>query len=171
MRIAELLWGILTTAGLGWRFGIAPAPKGLMAIPHFLVYLFGHAFTGFQYFTPSQMGHLIAAVFILLFVSLFDSIGTLMGLGQQAGRLNADGELPCFRQSLLTLRSDHSWVFPHCALLGVCCWHCGRRTQWVFLRHRERFTVSLCPVFAAVCGCARLCHCTRSDSGRRFNRR
>ena len=98
-----LMWGILATAGLGWVFGIAPAPKGLMAMPHFPVHLFGQAFTGFQYFTPSQTGNLIAAIFILLFVSLFDSIGTLMGLGQQAGRLNADGELPRFSQSLVTI--------------------------------------------------------------------
>ena len=98
-----LMWGILATAGLGWVFGIAPAPKGLMAMPHFPVHLFGQAFTGFQYFTPSQTGNLIAAILILLFVSLFDSIGTLMGLGQQAGRLNADGELPRFSQSLVTI--------------------------------------------------------------------
>ena len=89
-----LLWGVLATAGLGWGFGIAPAPKGLMAMPHFPVHLFGQALTGFQYFTPSQTGNLIAAIFILLFVTLFDSIGSLMGLGQQAGRLGAEGELP-----------------------------------------------------------------------------
>jgi adenine/guanine/hypoxanthine permease len=98
-----MLWGIFATAGLGWGFGIAPAPKGLMAIPHFPVHLFGQALTGFQYFTPSQTGNLIAAIFILLFVTLFDSIGSLMGLGQQAGRLNSDGELPRSSQSLMAV--------------------------------------------------------------------
>jgi AGZA family xanthine/uracil permease-like MFS transporter len=47
--------------------------------------------TGFQYFTPSQTGN------------LFDSIGALMGLGQQAGRLNSNGELPRSSQSLVTI--------------------------------------------------------------------
>jgi AGZA family xanthine/uracil permease-like MFS transporter len=98
-----LLWGVLATAGLGWGFGIAPAPKGLMAMPHFPVHLFGQALTGFEYFTPSQTGNLIAAIFILLFVTLFDSIGSLMGLGQQASRLNAEGELPRLGQSLVTI--------------------------------------------------------------------
>lgn len=98
-----MLWGVLATAGLGWGLGIAPAPKGLIAMPHFPVHLFGQALTGFQYFTPSQTGNLIAAIFILLFVTLIDSIGALMGLGQQAGRLNLDGKLPCFGQSLLVV--------------------------------------------------------------------
>lgn len=98
-----MLWGILATAGLGWIFGIAPAPQGLIAVPHFPVHLFGQAFTGFQYFTPSQTGNLIAAMFILLFVTLFDSIGALMGLGQQAGSLNSKGELPRSSQSLAAI--------------------------------------------------------------------
>ena len=98
-----MLWGILATAGLGWVFGVAPAPKGLIAMPHFPVHLFGQAFTGFQYFTPNQTGNLIAAMFILLFVTLFDSIGGLMGLGQQAGRLNANGELPRSSQPLMAI--------------------------------------------------------------------
>ena len=98
-----MLWGILATAGLGWGFGIAPAPKGLMALPHLPVHLIGQAFTGFHYFTPNQTGNLIAAMFILLFVTLFDSIGALMGLGQQAGRLNSTGELPRSSQSLMAI--------------------------------------------------------------------
>lgn len=55
-----MLWGILATAGLGWFFGVVPAPKGLMAMPHFPVHLFGQAFTGFQYFTPDQTGNQFA---------------------------------------------------------------------------------------------------------------
>jgi adenine/guanine/hypoxanthine permease len=99
----SMLWGILATAGLGWIFGIAPAPKGLIAWPHFPVHLFGQAFTGFHYFTFNQTGNLIAAIFILLFVTLFDSIGALIGLGQQAGRLNSKGELSRSSQSLMAI--------------------------------------------------------------------
>jgi AGZA family xanthine/uracil permease-like MFS transporter len=98
-----MLWGILATTGLGWGLGIAPAPKGLMAMPHFPVHLFGQALTGFEYFTLNQTGNLIAAMFILLFVTLFDSIGGLMGLGQQAGSLNSDGELPRSSQALVAI--------------------------------------------------------------------
>lgn len=98
-----MLWGILVTAGLGWIFGIAPAPKAVMAMPHFPTHLFGQAFTGFHYFTPDQTGNVIAAMFILLFVTLFDSIGALMGLGQQAGNLNSKGELSHSSQSLVAI--------------------------------------------------------------------
>jgi adenine/guanine/hypoxanthine permease len=98
-----ILWGILVTASLGWILGIAPTPLGLIALPHFPVHLFGQALMGFQYFTPDQTFKLIAAVFILLFVTLFDSLGALIGLGQQAGSLDHTGKLPRSRQSLLAI--------------------------------------------------------------------
>jgi adenine/guanine/hypoxanthine permease len=77
-----MLWGVLSTALLGWILGVAPWPQGIIALPNWPVNLFGQALTGFNYFTPKQIGNLIAAVLILFFVTLFDSIGAMMGLGQ-----------------------------------------------------------------------------------------
>lgn len=44
--------------------------------------------------------HLIAVVFVFFFLALFDSVGTLVGVGSQAG-LMRDGTLPRARQALL----------------------------------------------------------------------
>jgi AGZA family xanthine/uracil permease-like MFS transporter len=40
-------------------------------------------------------------VFIFLFVDLFDTIGSLMGLGRQAGYLTPDGKMPRVNRALL----------------------------------------------------------------------
>lgn len=41
-------------------------------------------------------------VFVFLFVDLFDSIGSLMGLGRQAGYLSADGKMPRVNRALFS---------------------------------------------------------------------
>ncbi|MBD2357281.1 NCS2 family permease [Tolypothrix sp. FACHB-123] len=110
-----ILWGILATSLLGWVLGIAPAPQRLMALPHFPVHLFGQALMGWKYFTPNQTFNLIAAIFILLFVTLFDSIGALMGLGQHAGRLDSSGKLPRSRQSLFAIAIGTAFA----AMVGI----------------------------------------------------
>ncbi len=43
---------------------------------------------------------MIAVVFVFFFLALFDSVGTLVGVGEQAG-LMRDGTLPRARQALL----------------------------------------------------------------------
>jgi AGZA family xanthine/uracil permease-like MFS transporter len=44
---------------------------------------------------------LLEIVFVFLFVDMFDTIGSLMGLGQQAGYLNAEGKMPRVNRALL----------------------------------------------------------------------
>src|SRR5690606_3933736 len=44
---------------------------------------------------------LLHVVFVFLFVDLFDTVGTLIGLGQQAGYLTPEGELPREQRALL----------------------------------------------------------------------
>lgn len=110
-----ILWGILVTSLLGWVCRIAPIPQGLIAVPHFPIHLFGQALVGFQYFTPDQTFNLIAAIFILLFVTLFDSIGALVGLGQQAGKLDSTGQLSHSSQSLLAIAIGTTLA----AILGI----------------------------------------------------
>jgi AGZA family xanthine/uracil permease-like MFS transporter len=43
---------------------------------------------------------MIAVIFVFFFLALFDSVGTLVGVGQQAGLLK-DGTLPRAREALL----------------------------------------------------------------------
>jgi len=89
-----MLWGILAATGLGLALGmvryqgVASAPPSLW--PTLLQLDIAGAFA------PG----LVTVVFIFFFLALFDSVGTLVGVGEQAGFMR-DGVLPRARQALL----------------------------------------------------------------------
>ncbi|MEA5463498.1 NCS2 family permease [Leptothoe sp. PORK10 BA2] len=95
-----LLWGIAGTAILGWVFGVAKAPTGIMAIPPFPSNLFGQAFVGLGGINGSNLIDFLAVLLVFLFVDMFDTIGTLMGVGTQAGYIDENGDLPRANQAL-----------------------------------------------------------------------
>jgi len=97
-----MLLGIFSTASLGWLFGVAPLPEKLLTIPQLPLDLVGQAIAGSQYLTGSQLGNFVAAVFMLLFVCLADTISSLNVLGQQLNRVKPDGELHRSKQALLS---------------------------------------------------------------------
>jgi AGZA family xanthine/uracil permease-like MFS transporter len=96
-----ILWGICTTALLGWILSIAPCPEKIIALPEWSQSLTSQAFTGFRYLAPKQIWNFVSVTLTLLFVTSFDTIGALTGLGQQAGYINKNGELPRATKSLL----------------------------------------------------------------------
>jgi AGZA family xanthine/uracil permease-like MFS transporter len=96
-----LLWGILSTAILGWLLSISPWPQGIVGWPAFPVALVGQAFVGLGQIGTAGMANFLAIVFVFLFVDLFDTIGTLSGIGVQAGYIQADGKLPRANQALM----------------------------------------------------------------------
>lgn len=89
-----LLWGILASTCAGLPLGIvryqgfAGAPPSIA--PTLLQLSIGGALT------PGM----ISVVFVFFFLALFDSVGTLVAVGEQAG-LMRDGTLPRARQALL----------------------------------------------------------------------
>jgi AGZA family xanthine/uracil permease-like MFS transporter len=89
-----LLLGILATAILGWILGIAAPPQGIVALPQLPVDLVGQAFVGFSQLNGNNLANFLAIMFVFLFVDLFDTVGTLTGVGLQAGMINDRGELP-----------------------------------------------------------------------------
>ncbi|MGK7924171.1 MAG: NCS2 family permease, partial [Spirulina sp.] len=89
-----LLWGILATALLGWILNIAPWPKGIIGIPVVPVHLFGQAFVGLGEVLKVNIWQLLSIIFVFFFVDLFDTVGTLTGLGIKAGYINERGEFP-----------------------------------------------------------------------------
>jgi AGZA family xanthine/uracil permease-like MFS transporter len=89
-----LLWGIVGTALLAWILGVSPWPSGLMAIPQPPVDLFGQAFVGLGTLFQINFWEVIGIIFVFLFVDLFDTIGTLTGLGAKAGYIKEDGSFP-----------------------------------------------------------------------------
>lgn len=94
-RVAgALLWGILATAIFAWAFGLAPLPEGVIAPPSFPASLFGQAFTGLGMLGDRGLLEAASIVFVLLFVDLFDTVGTLAGLGAKSGYIDEQGRFP-----------------------------------------------------------------------------
>ncbi|NEQ77017.1 MAG: NCS2 family permease [Okeania sp. SIO2C9] len=87
-----LLWGILATALLSWILGIAPLPQGIVRFPELPTHLFGQAFLGLESIIKTNIWELITIIFVLIFVDLFDTVGTLTGLGIKTGYFNQTGK-------------------------------------------------------------------------------
>jgi AGZA family xanthine/uracil permease-like MFS transporter len=88
------LWGILATTAIGLALGIVQYQGVVGAPPSLRPTLFQLDVIGA--FSPSM----ITVVLVFFFLALFDSVGTLVGVGEQAG-LMRDGTLPRARQALL----------------------------------------------------------------------
>lgn len=95
-----LLWGIVGTSLLGWAFGVAKPPTGIVAIPPLPIDLFGQSIIGLAGINGNNFWDFFAAMLVFLFVDMFDTIGTLSGVGKQAGYIREDGELPRANQAL-----------------------------------------------------------------------
>jgi AGZA family xanthine/uracil permease-like MFS transporter len=89
-----ILLGILTTTALAWAFGLVEW-QGLVAPPPSLEPTFLQL--DLEGLLDAAM---IPVVVIFLFMAVFDAIGTLIGVGQQAGLLK-DGRLPRATRALL----------------------------------------------------------------------
>ncbi|NEP85846.1 MAG: NCS2 family permease [Okeania sp. SIO2C2] len=87
-----LLWGILATALLSWILGISPLPQGIASFPQLPKHLFGQAFIGLESIIKTNIWELITMIFVLIFVDLFDTVGTLTGLGIKTGYFNQTGK-------------------------------------------------------------------------------
>ncbi|MDB9315017.1 NCS2 family permease [Spirulina sp. CS-785/01] len=96
-----LLWGILATAILGWLLQISPPPQGLLALPTPPVDLVGQAFVGLGNLLTTNVWQLFSILFVFLFVDLFDTVGTVTGLGVKAGYIQDDGKFPGVNRAFL----------------------------------------------------------------------
>jgi AGZA family xanthine/uracil permease-like MFS transporter len=96
-----LLWGMAGTAILGWVLGVAAPPKGLIEVPEFPSHLFGQAIIGLSGVNAGNFIDFLAVMLVFLFVDMFDTIGTLTGVGTQAGYINEKGELPRANEALM----------------------------------------------------------------------
>lgn len=97
-----LLIGILATALLAWILGVSSWPTELAAIPPLPVDIFGQAILGLQNLNAGNFLDWFAVLLVFLFVDIFDTIGTLTGVGMRAGYIGADGELPRANRALMS---------------------------------------------------------------------
>jgi AGZA family xanthine/uracil permease-like MFS transporter len=94
-RVAgALLWGILASTTAGLALGIVRY-QGLFSLPPPLSPTFLQLSISGA-FAPEM----VTVVFVFFLLALFDSVGTLVGVGSQAGFMK-DGSLPRARQALL----------------------------------------------------------------------
>lgn len=93
-----ILWGILVTTLLGIPMGVTPMPAGFIKIPTFATW--APVFGKLDIRGALSLG-LVEVVFAFLFVDMFDTIGTLIGVSQQGGFLDKDGKLPRANKALL----------------------------------------------------------------------
>lgn len=90
-----ILWGILGTALLGIFRGLSHWPSALVSMPHPSL-----TFLKLDLRGAVHLG-LFEIIFAFLFVDLFDNIGTLVGVCEQAGFVK-DGKIPRVGRALLS---------------------------------------------------------------------
>jgi AGZA family xanthine/uracil permease-like MFS transporter len=88
------LWGIIASTAIGLPLGLVQF-HGVVGQPPSILPTLGKLDIAGA-FAPNM----IAVIFVFFFLALFDSVGTLVGVGQQAGLL-VDGRLPRAREALL----------------------------------------------------------------------
>jgi len=84
-----VLWGILFTAFIGLLIGVVEW-KGIVSLPPadfstFLAFDFARVFTHFDFLT---------LILIFLFMDVFDTLGTMVGVVHHAGLAESDGNIP-----------------------------------------------------------------------------
>jgi adenine/guanine/hypoxanthine permease len=91
----SIIIAILATTALGVIFHITPA-QGIVDLPPSLA----PTFLQLNVWGALEFG-LISIIIVLLFVDLFDTAGTLIGVAHRAGLLTPDGKLPRLRKALI----------------------------------------------------------------------
>ncbi|MDR0910785.1 MAG: NCS2 family permease [Spirochaetaceae bacterium] len=91
-----VLLGIIATTLIGIPFGVTSIPEGFSpvdvpAAPLLFQFNFHEVFS-FKFFT---------VFFTFLFVDIFDTVGTLVGVTTQAGLIDKNGNIPKVKQALL----------------------------------------------------------------------
>jgi AGZA family xanthine/uracil permease-like MFS transporter len=91
-----LLWGILASTIIGIPLGVTNLEGfTLFSLPPSI----GPIFFKFEFASVFSLDMLIV-LFTFLFVDMFDTVGTLIGVSTKAGIMNADGTIPRAKQAL-----------------------------------------------------------------------
>ena len=138
-----LLIGILITTVIGIPMGITNY-GGLVSAPHSIAPIFCK-------FEWSQIWSLdmVVVIFTFLFIDMFDTIGTLVGVCTKADMLDANGRIPRVKQAFIrrrhTSRAPQAWRRAAARDLRRSWWRAAsswrsssRRSFWPYRRRRRR---------------------------------
>ncbi len=93
-----ILLAILATGGIAIIGGVVEAPESVIGLPRIQT----PTFLALDLTGVFQNLHIfLAPILILLFFDMFDTIGTLIGVSEQAGLLDGEGQLPRASRALL----------------------------------------------------------------------
>ena len=90
-----LFIGMIVTAVIGIPFGITPVPQQILSMPPSL----SPVFMKFEWSNIFTFDMLIV-LFTLLFMDMFDTIGTLVGVATKAKMLDENGKVPNIKKAL-----------------------------------------------------------------------
>lgn len=98
----DILWGILVATGAALALGVTALPSTVVQAPDFSTFFapFQQVEGGMallQIFTPA----LLLALFAIMLTDFFDTMGTVVAVGEQAGFVKPDGEVPGIRNILV----------------------------------------------------------------------
>ncbi|MBS3957210.1 MAG: NCS2 family permease [Clostridiales bacterium] len=98
----DILWGILAATAFALVLGVTQLPSKVFAAPDFSTFFapFAQVDGGIailQIFTPA----LLLAIFAIMLTDFFDTMGTVVAVGEQAGFVEPDGKVPGIRNILL----------------------------------------------------------------------
>jgi len=101
----DILWGILVATAAALLLGVAEVPSSIVAAPNFSTFFapfqtVNGSLAITQVFTPG----LLLLVFAIMLTDFFDTMGTVISVGEQAGFVGEDGRVPGIR-NILTIDS------------------------------------------------------------------
>lgn len=92
-----LFIGMIITAIIGIPMGITPIPSNIISMPPSIA----PTFFKFDFHNIFSLD-MVIALFTLLFMDMFDTIGTLVGVATKAKMLDKDGKVPNIKKALFS---------------------------------------------------------------------
>ncbi|EDT71173.1 xanthine/uracil permease family protein [Clostridium perfringens D str. JGS1721] len=92
-----LFIGMIITAIIGIHMGITPLPSKIISMPPSIA----PTFFKFDFHNIFSLD-MVIALFTLLFMDMFDTIGTLVGVATKAKMLDKDGKVPNIKKALFS---------------------------------------------------------------------
>jgi AGZA family xanthine/uracil permease-like MFS transporter len=92
---ADILWGVLVATAAALLFDVTKLPAAVVATPDFSSFfaplrIQEYGLPLFKVFTPTLM----VAVFAIMLTDFFDTMGTVVAVGEQAGFADKEGRVP-----------------------------------------------------------------------------
>jgi AGZA family xanthine/uracil permease-like MFS transporter len=96
-----ILISILVSAALGVVVGVTKLPEQVGSLPRMSYTLLALDIPG-VFTAGTGAAAVVIVIFVFFFLDLFDTVGTLVGVGERAGFIKEDGTMPKARQALFS---------------------------------------------------------------------